>query len=126
MNCFKNQFRPHNVSSCLMNDLNGAQGPIFLSASLGGGNQPASCGRTTFKMLCAGFSVRFFARLHSILTGLKSATVQSQKLYLVRSPTCLFRGLFPFLFPGNGVQCGRLRQDALDWNLQDTAYLRKK
>src|SRR6516165_6931207 len=22
MNCFKNQFRPHNVSSCLMNDLN--------------------------------------------------------------------------------------------------------
>src|SRR5215813_6499790 len=83
MNCFKNQFRPHDFSSCRMNDVYSAQSQSSFRRVLAVGTDLLPAAGDTAWMLCAGSSVRFFARLDSILTGLKSATVRSRKLYLV-------------------------------------------
>ena len=109
-----------------MNDLYGAraQVPVGGSWRMGTNLRPAA-GHYFFDALREVLGSFLCApRLNPHRTAKRYRTVT--KVLVGTKPTFLFRGGLLFLFPGNGVQCsGRLGQDALDWNLQDTAYLRR-
>ena len=129
MNCFKNQFRPHCVSSCLMNDLYGSHcGPTFRSA------QPTRWEPTRFLITIRFYLDARWGSFGSILCAPgfyprsvpKAPTYHPRKSCVVHSPSPTRSGT-PFPVSGwwRSVS-GRLGAGRLDWKLQDAALLRKQ